>query len=180
MRFIGVALTVTLIAVSSARADGPIVVNADLGITMPIEPHPLLCYADHDSNKRAVINLDIGYRFIDQLAATVHFGGRRYPWEDCGGNIPGSYQMYRGLSTAFEVGAGVQWSMSRFWATTWIGIQDAETPYGTRHFAYALAAGVDVYVHPSGHRVGAYLDFTNAEGYDADQHVSAGIAYRFW
>jgi hypothetical protein len=195
VRSIGVALALVVVAASAARANGRIVINADLGIDMPVQGNVgLFCpYSDHGTKHRPVLNLDIAYRFIDRLAAGVHFGARHYPWEQCGGNIPGAYQTYRGLDTALELGVGAQGSISRFWLSSWLGFQDENEivgPVGGRHLAYALAAGVDVYVHPSGHRIGVYLDLTNAtsgsddhvtSAADPDEmHLSAGIAYRYW
>jgi hypothetical protein len=181
MRLICIALVVVAGAAGSAHADGPIVINAGLGMNMPVEGRSPVCYSDHASTYRPVLNLDIAYRLIDQFAAGIHLGARSYPWEDCGGNIPGSYQRYRGVNTALELGVVANWSVSRFWLTVWLGIEDGEAPYGGRHPAIAVGAGVDVYIHPSGHRVGVYLDLTSADGaYDADKHVSAGIAYRYW
>jgi hypothetical protein len=186
MRSIGTAIMLLAVGVSPARADRPIVINADLGIHMPIAGDPpLTCYPDHDSKYRPVLNFDIAYRFIEQVAAGIHLGIRRYPWEQCGGNIPGAYQEYRGLDTALEFGVGAQWSMDRFWLSSWVGVQQEDKDVGVlggRHLAYALSAGVDVYIDPTGHRIGMYLDLTNADGGERidERNLSAGIAYRYW
>ena len=125
--------------------------------------------------------LDVAYRFIDQLAAGVHVGGREYPWEACGGNIPGEYQMFRGTSLALELGAAVHWSKDRFWLSAWLGMQSGQDEYNNCGVAYGLGGGVDLYIHPNGHRVGVYVDYTNANGArDAHKHASAGITYRYW
>jgi hypothetical protein len=180
MRQIAIPLVLLVGAAGSAHADGPIVVNAGLGINMPVDGRTHFCYSDHASTYRPALNVDVAYRLMNHFAVGVHLGARSYPWEDCGGNISGSYQRYRGVNTALELGVVAHWSISRFWLTTWLGIEEGEAPYGGRHPALAVGAGVDVYVHPSGHRVGVYLDLTNADGaYDADNHLSAGIAYRY-
>lgn len=183
MRAIGLALLLVIVAASPVRADGPIVVNGKVGIDTPIDERPLSCYTDHARASRPVFKLDVAYRFIDQLAAGVHVGGRQYPWEDCGGNIPGAYQMYRGMHVALELGAAVHWSKDRFWLSAWLGMQAGDEEYydNSRGVAYAFGGGVDLYIHPTGHRVGAYVDYTNANGArDAHEHVSAGITYRYW
>jgi hypothetical protein len=176
MRVSCVALTAIVLVGSPARADDPIVVTADLGIGRPVQLRQLLCYPDHASQYRPALGLDIAYRFIDQLAAGVHAGGRTYPWEECGGNIPGAYQMYRGIATALELGVVAQWSMNRFWAAGWLGVQDAGLDHGGRRFAYSFVGGVDAYVSASGHRIGASLELMPAPY----AFVSLGIAYRYW
>lgn len=178
MRAIGLALILVITAASPVRADGPIAVNGEVGIDTPIDERPLTCYRDHARASRPVFKLDVAYRFIHQLAAGVHVGGREYPWEDCGGG-----QMYRGTFLALELGAAVHWSKDRFWLAAWLGMQSGQEQYSdtNRGVAYAFGGGVDVYIHPDGHRVGVYVDYTNANGArDAHEHVSAGITYRYW
>ena len=183
MRSIGIALALVAVATSSARAEGPIVINANLGINVPMVAPELTCYPDPDSKYRTVFNLDVAYRFIDELAAGVHFGTRRYPWDACARDSSGPYQSYRGIDTAIER-SSAQFSVRRFWFTPWLGIENVDAGSGGQHTAWGLGMGVDLYVHPSGHRVGVYVDLTNIEGdpyrNNSEQHLSAGVAYRYW
>jgi len=173
------AVLLILFASAPARAEGPIVVSTTVGINMPIDGTPLTCFPDpYSTSHRPVLNVDVGYRLVKQLAAGVHVGARTYPWEECATDSLG-FQGYRGIATSRELGAGAQWSMSRFWIAGWLGGQFDDD--GEGHFTYAVAAGIDVYVHPNGHRVGVYMDFTNPENdFSGAYHFSAGIAYRYW
>ena len=168
---------VLVLASTGARAEVPIAIKADVGLSKSLAGAPLRCYADWAPTRRPVLDLDVAYRFVDQLALGIHAGARNYPWEECGGNTQG-YQRYRSVHTALRVGVGVHWSKSRFWLSAWFGTE--YRPDEDRDLAFAIGGGVDVYVHPSGHRVGVYLDLTETENYFDERHVSAGIAYRFW
>jgi hypothetical protein len=187
MRFLGFLLTV-LVAPSAARADGPIVVSAEVGVTMQVDHHDIVAQHGYyrSSKKGPAYNIDIAYRIIDELAAGIHTGVRRYAWATGGGNIPGAYENFSGIDTAVELGVGAQASMKRFWVAPWLGFEAVGNGVDERKLAYGLAGGVDIYIHPSGHRIAAYLDVTGTRSYEEfeldrnDLYVSAGIAYRYW
>jgi hypothetical protein len=186
MRPIGVALVLVLVAVSSAHADGPIVVRAGLGITRDLDLDDV-----HNSSYSRIahpygpgFSLDIGYRFIDQLAAGVHFGVTRNSATESGGNVITTYT-YHFVYTPMQLGVGAQFSVSRFWLAPWVGVNDGITSEAERHVAFGFGVGADLYISPTRHRVGAYLDVSDGVRPDTvyqekHRYVSAGIAYRYW
>jgi hypothetical protein len=165
MRPIGIAL---VLAASSAHAEAPIAVRAGLGITVDLDNDS---YQSTHVSKEAQpygpgFYLDIGYRLIDDLAASVHVDITRNSAIVMGGNI--TTQTFHHVYTPLHLGVGAQWSVNRFWLAPWMG---AELRPQRRAFAFGFGGGVDAYIGATGHRIGAYLDVSDglAEGdYDLD------------
>ena len=172
-----------LVMSAEARADGPVVVHVGLGINAQLDNDDDDGFYSYSRTTKVgpTFHLDIAYRFMDQLAAGAHVGLRRFSYEEGGGNIPGAEQMYSGVATPFELGVVTHWSSGRFWLAAWAGVEVSHHGAGERQLALALGAGADIFINPSGHRLGVYLDLSHTQNeYDSDQHLSVCVAYRYW
>jgi hypothetical protein len=182
MRSISVALALVFVAGSSANAERPIVVRAGVGITL-----------DFSDGIGPGFHTDLAYRVIDELAVGVHAGITRYSDTINVGNMPGSPTTAHEVYMSLQLGVGAHWSRNGFWLAPWVGVIDQGLPSGdytgsSRKLALGLGAGADLYITPTGHRVGAYLDVAYGRGkaseyssaVSSDLFIAAGVAYRFW
>jgi hypothetical protein len=103
-----------------------------------------------------------------------------------GGNIPGAEMVYNGDQQPVELGVTVMGSYDRYWIAPWVGMVDVAGLIDERMLGLGASLGVDAWVQPSGHRVGAFAEVSRAITHDpngnayGNLYLAAGVAYRYW
>lgn len=186
MRSISIAFALVPLAGFAARADGPIVVRAGLGVTSDQRAECSTCQSD--TRWGLGFDTEIAYRVLNQLAFGVHAAITRNSYTTYVVEGPVSNQEGTPVEadvTSVQAGIGADWSTGRFWLAPWIGFDDRGTNPSERNLAYGLDAGADLYINRAGHRAGLYVDVTRTQGDDVahtgnDLYLSAGVTYRYW
>jgi hypothetical protein len=191
VRRIGLLL---VLLTSTAHADSRLVA-ARIGIAGTADSYRA---TDVESSTRfgPGFHLDVGARIVDALGAGIHFGYTRNHSTEEEFRPPDVVLTWHDTYTSWQIGVSVQYTVGRFWVAPWVGTDDRTRDDGdiadaNRQFAGGLSAGADLYVHPTGNRLGIYGDitggrrtymtgFSSQEGQSADVYLSLGIAYRYW
>lgn len=186
----GIAVVAAFVASrGSARADGPIVVRLGAGVAADIDVNrPDTAYSHHSPSTGygPDVALDLAYRLSDFVAAGVHAGLTQHSLTTRSGNIPGADMVYTADQTPVELGVTLLGSYDRYWLAPWVGAVDVTGLVEERMVGFGASLGVDVWVEPTGHRLGAFAEVSRAITHDpngdayGNLYLAAGIAYRYW
>lgn len=183
------ALALLVATAASARADGPIVVRVGVGAAADLDinrPDTANFHHSPSTGYGPDLELDLAYRLQDFIAAGVHVGYTRHSLTTRSGNIPGADMVFDGDQEPVELGITVMGSYDRFWIAPWLGMVDVAGLIDERMLGVGASLGVDAWVIPSGHRLGAFAavsraitDYPNGDSY-GNLYVAVGVAYRYW
>jgi hypothetical protein len=182
---------VLAVGAASAHAEHRIAARAGVAGTVDLEKDT------YDSTTRIGpgFHVDAGVRLVDTIAVGLHVGLTRNKDTEEEFRPPDDDLTWHNTYTAVQIGIGVQYSIERIWLAPWIGIDERTRDDGSiveseRRYALGLTVGADLYVHPSGHRVGLYGELSggrrtedgayNSSYQTRDIYLSIGVAYRYW